>query len=68
MATGWPGYFPAGPATVRLLVEACADPNPGTGRGQGETPGYPSAESSSPGLSCGFRCDTYPEESYAWSG
>ena len=34
----WPGYFPAGPATVRLLLEAGADPNVRTAGDRGETP------------------------------
>jgi uncharacterized protein len=34
----WPGYFPAGPATVRLLIEAGADPNAVTDGKQAETP------------------------------
>jgi len=34
----WPGYFPAGPATVRLLIGAGADPNADTGGDQAETP------------------------------
>ena len=38
VAADWPGYFPAGPATVRLLIEAGADPNAGTGGNQSETP------------------------------
>jgi ankyrin repeat protein len=38
VAADWPGYFPAGPATVRLLLEAGADPNAGTEGNQGETP------------------------------
>ena len=38
VAAGWPGYFPNGPATVRLLIEAGADPNAGTGGDRPETP------------------------------
>jgi uncharacterized protein len=38
VAADWPGYFPAGPATVRLLIEAGADPNADTGGDQPETP------------------------------
>ena|ERR1700761_297174 len=38
VATDWPGYFPAGPATVRLLVEAGADPNADSGGERPETP------------------------------
>jgi ankyrin repeat protein len=34
----WPGYFPAGPATVRLLIEAGADPNAAGDGPQAETP------------------------------
>jgi hypothetical protein len=37
MAADWPGYFPNGPAVVRLLVAAGADPNAAIG-GDGETP------------------------------
>jgi ankyrin repeat protein len=37
-ATDWPGYFPAAPATIRLLVEAGADPNDDTGGDRPETP------------------------------
>ncbi len=37
VATDWPGYFPNGPAAVRLLVEAGADPNAAID-GDGETP------------------------------
>jgi uncharacterized protein len=37
VVTDWPGYFPGGPATVRLLVDAGADPNAAIG-GDGETP------------------------------
>jgi ankyrin repeat protein len=38
VATDWPGYFPGGPATVRLLLEAGADPNADTGGDRPETP------------------------------
>jgi uncharacterized protein len=38
VAADWPGYFPAGPATVRLLIEAGADPNADTGGDKPETP------------------------------
>lgn len=39
VATDWPGYFPNGPAVVRLLTSRGADPNiPGTGGSQAETP------------------------------
>lgn len=38
MAADWPGYFPHAPETVRLLVEAGADPNVTTGGGKPETP------------------------------
>jgi hypothetical protein len=27
IVTDWPGYFPNGPAIVRILIEADADPN-----------------------------------------
>jgi uncharacterized protein len=37
VATDWPGYFPHGPAVVRLLVDKGADPNVRIG-GDGETP------------------------------
>jgi hypothetical protein len=37
-ATDWPGYFPAGPATVARLLEAGADPNDDTGGDRPETP------------------------------
>ena len=39
VAADWPGYFPAGPATVRLLIGAGADPNVVVTDGtQAETP------------------------------
>jgi ankyrin repeat protein len=38
VATDWPGYFPGGPATVRLLLEAGADPDADTGGDRPETP------------------------------
>jgi uncharacterized protein len=38
VAADWPGYFPNGPATVRLLIEAGADPNADTGGDRPETP------------------------------
>ena len=36
--TDWPGYFPAGPATAALLLEAGADPDDDTGGERPETP------------------------------
>lgn len=38
VVTDWPGYFPNGPAVVRLLVAAGADPNASTEGGAPETP------------------------------
>jgi ankyrin repeat protein len=39
VAADWPGYFPNGPAVVRLLIEAGADPDaPAAGSGHSETP------------------------------
>lgn len=39
IATDWPGYFPGGPAVVRMLIEAGADPNaPADGGEHAETP------------------------------
>jgi uncharacterized protein len=38
VAADWPGYFPNGPATVRLLIEAGADPNADGGGDRPETP------------------------------
>jgi ankyrin repeat protein len=37
-AADWPGYFPAAPAAVALLLEAGADPNDDTGGDCPETP------------------------------
>jgi uncharacterized protein len=37
-ATDWPGYFPAAPETVALLLGAGADPNDDTGGDRPETP------------------------------
>src|SRR5438128_209160 len=37
-ATDWPGYFPAAPAAVALLLETGADPNDDTGGDSPETP------------------------------
>jgi hypothetical protein len=37
-ATDWPGYFPAAPAAVAVLLDAGADPNDDTGGGRPETP------------------------------
>ncbi len=37
-AADWPGYFPAAPAAVTLLLEAGADPNDDTGGDRPETP------------------------------
>ncbi|HEY1920189.1 MAG TPA: ankyrin repeat domain-containing protein [Streptosporangiaceae bacterium] len=37
-ATDWPGYFPNGPAVVRMLLDAGADPNRTTGGDKPETP------------------------------
>ena len=38
LATDWPGYFPNGPAVVRLLIEAGADPSAPSADGPSETP------------------------------
>jgi hypothetical protein len=38
VVTDWPGYFPHGPAIVRLLIEAGADPNADSGGDRPETP------------------------------
>ena len=37
-ATDWPGYFPAAPAAVAMLLEAGADPNDDTGGDHPESP------------------------------
>ena len=37
-ATDWPGYFPAAPAAVAMLLEGGADPNDDTGGDRPETP------------------------------
>jgi hypothetical protein len=37
-ATDWPGYFPAAPATVAVLLQAGADPNADCGGDRPETP------------------------------
>jgi ankyrin repeat protein len=39
VATDWPGYFPNGPAIVKILIRAGANPNARTeGKGRDETP------------------------------
>ena len=38
IAADWPGYFPAAPASVAVLIDAGADPNDGTGGDRPETP------------------------------
>ena len=38
VVTDWPGYFPNGPAVVRLLIEAGADPSAPSDDGPSETP------------------------------
>jgi uncharacterized protein len=38
VATHWPGYYPNGPAIVRLLLAAGADPNAPSAEGSSETP------------------------------
>jgi hypothetical protein len=38
LVTDWPGYFPNGPAVVRLLIEAGADPGGQSADGESETP------------------------------
>jgi hypothetical protein len=43
--TDWPGYFPSGPAIVRILIEADADPNARTSPGKPETPLHYAASS-----------------------
>ncbi len=37
-AADWPGYFPAAPATVAVLLESGADPNDDSGGGRPESP------------------------------
>jgi uncharacterized protein len=38
VVTDWPGYFPNGPAVVRVLIEAGADPSAPCAEGPSETP------------------------------
>lgn len=38
VATDWPGYFPAAPVSVAMLIDAGADPNDDTGGDRPETP------------------------------
>jgi uncharacterized protein len=45
IVTDWPGYFPNGPAIVRILIEAGADPNALTSPGRPETPLHYAASS-----------------------
>ncbi len=45
IVTDWPGYFPNGPAIVRILIEAGADPNALTSPGNPETPLHYAASS-----------------------
>jgi uncharacterized protein len=46
IATDWPGHFPNGPAAVRVLLEAGADPNASVeGSWHSETPLYWAASS-----------------------
>ena len=45
IVTDWPGYFPNGPAIVRILIEAGADPNALTSPGKPETPLHYAASS-----------------------
>jgi uncharacterized protein len=38
IAADWPGYFPNGPAVVRMLIQAGADPSAPSAQGPSETP------------------------------
>jgi ankyrin repeat protein len=38
LVADWPGYFPNGPAVVRLLIEAGSDPDGQSADGESETP------------------------------
>ncbi|HXW43450.1 MAG TPA: ankyrin repeat domain-containing protein [Streptosporangiaceae bacterium] len=63
VVTDWPGYFPNGPATVRLLIDAGADPNADTGGNRPETPLHWAASSDDADvaamlISCGADLET----------